>query len=375
MERKTMKVAIVGCGMIAERQYAQAFSRSRWISAAVCCDLVSERAEAMCDALEKAGLERPRVADLDEIVADDDIDLVMNLTNPKAHFPINMKALEAGKHVFAEKPLAVTREEGRKLLETAAEKGVRLGCAPDTILGWGQQTARAALDSGRIGAPSAATMFIMAPGPDGYHEDPEFFFQEGAGPLFDMGVYYVTASVHMFGPVNRVTAFTKTTFPERKVLSEKKYGQPINVEVPTHVTGVIEFKNGVLATIAASFDVVGGHNHPKFEIYGTEGSMDVPDPNTLGGETKVHKARSGDPWETIEATDGLKEGIRGFGAAEIAAAVSNNRPHRTSAEMSYHVLDVMHTMYDSAEKGCAVKVESAFERPAAIKGLVNDIED
>jgi predicted dehydrogenase len=333
------------------------------------------RAEAACKTFAEKGWGTPTACSYDEMLLRDDVDLVLNLTNPKVHYDLNRRALEAGKHVHAEKPLTVTREEGRKLLETAATHGRRLGCAPDTFLGTGHQTARALIDAGAIGKPASLTLFMIGRGPDGYHEDPEFFYQAGGGPLFDVGVYYITDAVHLLGPVRRVTGMTKTTFAERTVLSEKKRGRTFPVEVPTHVTGCLEFACGALGTLIASFDNRGSHRLPRIEIHGTEGSLSVPDPNQFGKNPELFRSGEEDKgWQEMPFTHGCSRGCRGLGAAELVAAEASGRPHRTSGALAFHVLDICVALHESAEAGRAVELEPGCEQPAIMpEGVVDDI--
>ena len=243
---KTLNVGLVGCGMI-RRQYLQACGESKWLNLVACADKIEARAAEACKQAAENGWGTPEPCSYEAMLARDDVHLVMNITNPKAHYPLNLMALEAGKHVYAEKPLCLTREEGQKLMAAADAAGVRLGCAPDTFLGAGHQSARALLDAGAIGEPTAGLLVFVGGGPDGYHEFPELFFQAGAGPLFDIGVYSLTMAINLLGPVKRVTAFTKITFPERKNVKETSpgFGTLFKVEVPTHIAGTLEFANGV----------------------------------------------------------------------------------------------------------------------------------
>jgi len=371
-----MNVGIVGCGMIVN-PYLQACGESRWLNLVACADLVEDRAAAACAKTAENGWGNPDVCSYEEMLADRNVDLVMNLTNPKAHFGLNIRALEAGKHVHAEKPLCVTREEGRRLLDAAGKNNVRLGCAPDTFLGSGHQTARALIDNGAIGEPASVTMFFAGGGPDGYHEDPEFFFQAGAGPLFDVGVYCLTDVINLLGPVQKVSAMAKTTFSERTVLSKKKYGQKFKVEVPTHVSASLEFANGVVGTFVTSFDIKGGHHLPLIEIYGTEGTLCVPDPNGFGGKPAIFRtAEAGSGWQEVEPTHGYGGTSRGIGAADIAAAVAGERTHRATGELAFHVLDVGLAMYESSDSGRAMEVACKLERPPAFpEGVTADISD
>lgn len=367
---KVMKAGIVGCGMIAGFYY-KACGESKWLMPVACADLVQARAEEACAMIKEKGWGDAVALTYDAMLDNKDIDIIFNITNPKAHYDLNLKALEAGKHVYAEKPLAVTREEGMALLAAAKANNVRIGCAPDTFLGSAHQTARATLDSGAIGEPTAAAFFFVGGGPDGYHQDPEFFFQAGSGAMFDLGVYSLTHAVNLLGPVKRVCAFSKKTWTERTILSKKKFGQKMKVEVPTHVSGSLEFVNGVIGTFMTSFDIKGGHNLPDIEVYGTEGSLAIPSPNNFGGEVNMLKA--GGKWETVEHTHGYTKGVRGIGGADLVAAVQGGRAARASGDLAYHVLDIGLSLYDSAEKGAAVNVESTVARPDVMQqGLVED---
>ena len=374
---RPVNVGIVGCGMIAEKTYFRACGEFSLLNPVACADLEPERAEKGCTAIAENGWGTAVVCSYEKMLANEDIDLVLNLTNPKSHYSLNMRALTAGKHVHSEKPLAVTNEEGKEQLEAARQHNVRLSCAPDTFLGTGHQTARALVDAGAIGEPSAVTLFMVGAGPDGYHEYAEMFFEAGAGPLMDTGVYWLTTAINILGPVARVTAFSKTTFPERTVLHPAREGVKFRPESPTHVTGALEFANGVLGTIIASFDNRGGHHLPDVEIHGTEGSMQVPNPNQFGKSPLVIRHdRRDEGWKEMPATHGCERGIRGLGAAELAAAIGADRPHRASAELAYHVLDVCNAILESAESGQAVAVGSTVERPALMPdGPVSDVLD
>lgn len=227
-------------------------------------------------------------------------------------------------------------------------------------MGGGIQTCRQLIEEGRIGTPLAATANMLSGGPDAWHPQPHFFFQPGAGPLFDMGPYYLTALVHLLGPIQQVTAQTKIGYSERIAAVT---GETIRVNTPTHVTGMLEFANGVLATVIFSFDVKGGHHLPNIEIYGTEGTIRVPDPNTFCGPVLV-KQRGEQEWQTVEIKRPYTEDSRGIGVAELALAISEGRPHRANGELAYHILDAMHAFYDSAEKQQPHRLESRCEVPA-----------
>jgi len=370
---KQMNVGIVGCGMIAKAYY-KACGESQWLNPAACTDLLQERAEDACKLIREKSWGEPTACSYEDILANDDVDMVVNLANPKAHYSLSMSALSAGKHVYLEKPLAVTREEGQELLATAKANNVRIGCAPDTWLGPAHQTARAVLDSGVIGEPTAATFFFAGGGPDGYHQDPEFFFQAGAGAMFDVGVYSISHAVHLLGPVTRVSAMAKRTWTERTILSDKKRGQTMSVDVPTHVSANVEFSNGTIGTFMTSFDIKGSHSLPDIEIHCTEGSLHVPSPNGYEGEVIVHK--KGEKKQPVDYTHGHAKGVRGVGAADLAAAVDKGRDTRASGEMAYHVLDIGLSFYDSSDTGKTVELASTIDRPPLMpEGLVEDITD
>jgi len=350
------KVGIIGCGAISGI-YFQAGRTFEMLDIVACADLIRERAEA------KAKEFGCKAITVEELLADPEIEIVLNLTIPNAHASIAQAAVEAGKSVHNEKPLTITREEGRKLLATAKEKGVRVGCAPDTFMGAGIQTCRKLIDDGVIGEPIAATAFMMCHGHEGWHPDPEFYYKVGGGPMFDMGPYYLTALVNLIGPVKTVSGSTRITFPERVIGSEPKKGQVIKVDVPTHVAGLMEFANGAIGTIITSFDVWAAEL-PRIEIYGTKGTLSVPDPNGFGGPVRVFLPQEG--WKEVSLTHGYEENSRGIGVADMAYALRSGRKHRASGELAYHVLDIMHAFHDASDQGKRVDLESTCERPAAL---------
>ena len=370
---KTLNAGIVGCGMIGAPYY-KACGESKWLNPVACADLLPDRAEEACKSIKENSWGEPEPCSYEDMLSNKDIDIIINLTNPKAHHSLSMSALNAGKHIYLEKPLAVTREEGREMLAAAKTNNVRIGCAPDTWLGAAHQTARAILDSGIIGEPTAAAFFFVGGGPDGYHQDPEFFFQHGAGAMFDVGVYSVSHAVHLLGPVKRVSAMAKKTWTERTILSEKKRGQKMKVEVPTHVSANMEFANGTIGTFMTSFDMRGDHSLPNMEIYCTEGSIHIPSPNGFDGEVTVQKKDG--KREPVEYTHGHAKGVRGIGVVDLAAAVASGREARVSGEVAYHVLDIGLSLYDSSDTGQTVELASTMERPALMpEGLVEDITD
>jgi predicted dehydrogenase len=355
---KPVNVGIVGCGTIS----AIYLKNARWLSAievVACADLFVERAEARA-----AEYGVPKACGVAELLADPAIEIVLNLTIPNAHAEIALAALEAGKSVYNEKPLAIGRADGQRLLALAAAKGLRVGCAPDTFLGGGIQTCRKLIDDGAIGQPVAAVAFMVNHGPEHWHPDPDFYYQVGAGPMFDMGPYYLTALVNLIGPVRRVTGSARITTPERTITSEPKYGTTIRVNTPTHVAGLLDFASGAVGTIITSFDVWGA-NLPRIEIYGTEGTLSVPDPNTFGGPVRLNRARRPE-WEDVPLAYSYAENSRGLGVADMAAAIRSGRPHRASGALAYHILDLMHAFHDASRTGAHIDVASTCDRPAPL---------
>ena len=362
MER--LKAAIVGVGNISsiylENLTSTFINRIELLG---CADLITERART---AVKEFDLKR-NYGTPSELYADPDIDIVINLTNPDSHYEVCLAALEAGKHTYVEKPLAIRLDDGKRLVGLAREKNLRIGGAPDTFLGGGIQTCRKLIDDGWIGEPVAATAFMINHGHESWHPDPEFYYKIGGGPMFDMGPYYLTALVNLIGPVKRITGSARITFPRRRITSEPNYGRTIEVDVPTHIAGVLDFHNGAIGTIITSFDVWAG-NLPRIEIYGTEGSMSVPDPNIFGGDIQVRR-KDHTGWHSIPWTHGYTENSRGLGAAEMADAISAGRPHRASGDLAYHVLECMHGIHIASETGTHYEVVSSCERPESLSSV------
>ncbi len=357
MSIKKAKVGVVGCGNISGIY----FKNGKWLDSieiVACADLVPERARAKA-----AEFGIPRSCTVEELLADPEIEIVLNLTIPIAHAEVALAALEAGKCVYNEKPLAITRADGRKMLDLAKSKGLLVGGAPDTFMGGGLQTCRKLIADGAIGEPVAVSAFMLCHGHESWHPDPEFYYKVGGGPMFDMGPYYVTALVSLIGPIRRVTGSARITFPERTITSQPKNGTKINVDVPTHVAGVMDFANGAVGTLVTSFDVW-SHRMPNIEIYGTEGSLGVPDPNSFGGPVLLRKPGDKD-WNDIPLTHIYAENSRGLGVADMAYALRSGRPARASGELAYHVLDVMHAFHDASRDGRHVELTSGY-RPAPL---------
>jgi len=351
---KKVKVGMIGCGNISSAylEGAQLFDSLEIVA---CADSVHQKAEEKAEEYHV-----PNVYSVEELLADPEIRLVLNLTVPRAHAEINLKAIRAGKHVYCEKPLAVTREEGQQTLKEATRKGVRVGAAPDTFLGGGLQTCRKLIDDGWIGRPVAATAFVASHGPEGWHPNPGFFYQVGGGPLFDMGPYYLTALIHLLGPIRRVTGSAQKGLNERIVTNEWDYGKKIPVDVPTHVAGVLDFQSGVVGTLIASFDVW-SHHLPMIEIYGTQGTLSVPDPNSFGGPVRLRRAGA-EEWSDIPLTH-RPDVRRGIGLADMAYAIRYGRKHRASGELAFHVLDAMQAFGEASDSGTHILLKSTCSRP------------
>jgi predicted dehydrogenase len=361
-------VGIIGCGNISPI-YLKNGAKLDILDIVACADLIMERAESRATEFEVA-----RACSVDELLTDPEIEIVLNLTTPNAHAEVAFAALNAGKSCYNEKPMAIRREDGQRLLELAEAKGLLIGGAPDTFMGAGIQTCRKLIDDGWIGEPIAATAFLWNHGHESWHPDPEFYYQVGGGPMFDMGPYYLTALINLMGPVRRVTGSTRITFPERTITSQPKYGNTIQVEVPTHIAGVMDFASGAIGTLLTSFDIWGAQV-PRIEIYGSEGSLSVPDPNTFGGPVRVLRAGSAE-WHAVPLAFGYAENSRGLGVADMAYALRSGRAHRANGRLTYHVLDIMHGFHDASREGRHVELESSCERPAPLPlGLTEGMLD
>jgi len=362
------KIGIIGCGNISGL-YLSMCKKFEILEIAACADLIMERAETQAEKFEV-----PVACTPEELLADPEIEIVVNLTIPRAHYEVALAAVEAGKSVWNEKPLAITREEGQQLLAAARDRGVLIGCAPDTFLGAGLQTSIKLINDGWIGQPIGATAFMMTHGCESWHPDPEFFYKVGGGPMFDMGPYYLTALIALLGPVRRVTGSARITFPERTITSEPKFGTKFTVDVPTHIAGVMDFENEAIGTIITSFDVWASEL-PRIEIYGTEGTLSVPDPNGVGGPVRIRRAGAAQ-WGEVPLTHGYAEQARSIGVADMAYALRSGRPHRASGELAYHVLDIIHAFHDASGEGRHIELVSTCSRPKPLPmGLRDGILD
>lgn len=354
-----INIGIIGCGNISSI-YMENIPRFKHLMLKACTDLDLDRAKEQAERFNI-----PKVYTVDEMIADEEIDLVINLTTPQAHAETCIKVLEAKKHVYVEKPLAVSLEEGRAILNKAKEMNCLVGSAPDTFLGAGIQTAIRLIEEGEIGTPIGASAFMIGRGHEHWHPNPEFYYKKGGGPMFDMGPYYITALIAALGPIKRLSGSTRISYPERTILSEPLAGKKVKVEIPTHISGVIDFSSGAVATITTSFDAFGGSSLPPIEIYGSEGTLILPDPNLFGGPVKIRKK---DKWDFVEVPvpEIFSENIRGLGVAEMAYAIINQTKHRASGEMAYHVLESMLGFHVSSENGTFYEMESTCEKPASL---------
>ena len=348
-------VAIIGAGNISS-QYLRNLTRFPDVRVAAIADLDTERAAT---AAAEHGV--PFAGDPAEVLALPDVELVVNLTIPAAHAEVAAAALEAGKHVYGEKPLTPDPASAQALLGEAARLGLRVGNAPDTFLGAGLQSARRAVDAGLIGTPVGAASTFQGPGPESWHPSPEFLFAKGAGPLFDMGPYYLTALVSLLGSVSSVAATARKAREVRVIGSGPKAGTEFPVEVPTHVTALLEFAAGAGAT--ATFSCDSPHRRQSIEIIGTEASLKVPDPNTFAGPLLI-RSRGDQEWRELPV-DGTDVG-RGIGVLDLARAIRSGAPHRAAGGLALHVLDVMATVISSAESGAFQAVASTAAATAPL---------
>lgn len=349
-----LRVGVVGCGNISDI-YLKNCAAFETLTCTAVADLDADRARAKA---EEHGV--PRSLTPDALIDDDAVDLVLNLTPPSAHAEVAARAIAAGKHVYNEKPLATRPDDAAALLESARAAGVRVGCAPDTVLGAGTQTARAIIDEGGIGSIVGGSASFLSRGMEHWHPDPEFFFKPGGGPLLDMGPYYVHALATMLGPVARVSGASRASFPEREITSEPRRGERIVVETPTHIAALLEFESGAIVTVGFSFDVA-AHRSPRIEIYGSEGTLSAPDPNTFGGPVEV--CPRGGEWAERPLRGGASENSRGIGLADMARAIDEGRPHRASGEAALHALEVMSKILAAAERGEVLTIDSRPARP------------
>ncbi|MHB8634913.1 MAG: Gfo/Idh/MocA family protein [Fimbriimonadaceae bacterium] len=362
-----IRAGIVGCGNISGIYFRNlaAFCQT---TVTACADLDVERAKAV-------GAEHgiAWAGSTEDLLARDDVDVVVNLTIPAAHHSVAKAALEAGKLAYNEKPFSVQRAQGAELVALAAKSNLLTGCAPDTFLGAGLQTCRKLIDSGAIGEPIGFNAWMLGHGADGWHPNPAFFYEPGAGPLFDMGPYYLTALVFLLGPVERAVGMARASFKERVLRHGVNAGSTIPVKTPTHIVSALEFKSGAIGGMNMSFDVWGA-DVPCIEIYGSEGTLGVPDPNSFCGPIRIKRPEA-KTWEEAPLEFRFDQNSRGLGVLDLAVAHRDHRPPRAGGELAFHVLDVMHTILEAAEQERSLKVESSVARPEpmAATGPADDL--
>ena len=361
-------IGIIGCGNISTA-YLKLAPLFKGLEVRAVADINMDAAKA------RAAEFNVKAQSVDDLLANPALDIVINLTIPDAHYPITKRILEAGKHAYSEKPLVLTLEQGTTLRDLAKAKGLSVGCAPDTFLGGAHQQARAILDEGTIGEITTGNAAIQAHGPESWHPSPEFFYQPGAGPVMDMGPYYIATLINLLGPVKRVGALTSSAEPERTIGSGPRQGQKIKVNTPSNIQALLEFHSGATISFSASWDVW-HHKRNHFELYGTKGTLYVPDPNFFGGTVEVAlaggEAQVQSPWDhpfgKINQNHNGRDlaNYRTAGLADMAQAHMEGRDHRCSLERTLHGVDVMTSILKSGETGQFITLTTTCTRPAAL---------
>ncbi len=349
MPDRKIGVGVIGCGNISDI-YLKNLTGSSSAQVLAVADLDAERAR------EKAAQYGvSNAVTVSELLATPEVELVINLTIPGVHAQVSLQCLRAGKSVYSEKPLSTSVADARLVLQEASARGLRVGCAPDTFLGAGLRTCRKLIEDGAIGSVVGASAFMVNRGMEHWHGNPEFFYQPGAGPLFDMGPYYLTALVTMLGRVSKVTAAVNTARTERPITTGPAAGRTIKVGTPTHVTAILTFESGAVAPMIYSFDVCGSEL-PRIEIYGSEGAISVPDPNWFGGTVRTKRAGD-EEWTEVPLLPGRTDNIRGVGAVEMAEAMLTGQPHQASGDLAFHVLQIMEAVLLAAEESRVVTLQ------------------
>ncbi len=365
---RELGVGIIGCGNISTTYFSLA-PLFKGLKVLACSDLNMNAAELRA---EEYGVKAQTIEDL---LANDALDIIVNLTIPDAHYAVSKRILEAGKHVYSEKPLVLSLEQGEDLRRIASGKGLSVGCAPDTFLGGAHQQARAFIDEGGIGRITSGTCHVMSPGMEMWHPNPDFFFLPGGGPILDLGPYYIANLINLIGPVKRVAALTSMASETRTITSQPRAGEVIPVKTPTNVHALLEFQNGATITLSASWDVW-SHRHANMELYGTEGSLYVPDPNFFGGLVEA-SGRDKDikpleNWDhpfgvnNQDHANGPRANYRTAGLADMAVAILEGRDARCSLDRALHGVDVMTAILQSGETGQFVTLSTTCTQPAAL---------
>lgn len=360
-----LRVGIIGCGNISAA-YLKLGPLFKALDMRAVADINMESAKARA---EEFGVRADTVEDL---LAADDIDVIVNLTIPAVHYDVTKRILEAGKHAYTEKPIVLTLAEGEDLRRIATDKGLRVGSAPDTFLGGVHQQARAILDEGKIGKVIGGTCHVMGHGMESWHPNPDFFYQPGAGPVLDIGPYYVTNLIQLLGPVKSVVSLATTTFEERTIGNGDRLGEKVEVNTPTNIHALLEFVNGATVTLGTSWDVW-AHKHGHMELYGEDGSLFVPDPNFFGGSLEIGGQDKNitdvpvwdHPFGVVNDDEG-RANYRCAGLADMATAIAEERPHRCSIDLAVHAVDVMTGILKAGEERRFVEMATTCDRPAAL---------
>lgn len=352
-----MRVGVVGVGQISA-QYFAAFARLPELQLVAVADLDGDRTRQV--AAEQGAL----ALSVPELLASSEVDVVLNLTVPAAHVEVGTAALLGGHHLYAEKPLGLSVADAVGMVRLAAERGLRIGSAPDTVLGTGVQTARQLLDAGAVGEPHAAAVAWSSPGHEAWHPAPFFYYQPGGGPLLDMGPYYLTALVTLLGPVERVSGVSRRPMRERTVATGPRAGAPVPVSTDTSMHALLEHRGGATSTVSLSFDVWASRR-PLFEVYGTAGTLAVPDPNTFDGTVELWTPAAGE-WQPVRPSAGYVGAGRGIGLADLAEAIATDRPHRASGDLALHVLEIMDAVSRSGGEHVVVELTTTVERPEPV---------
>jgi predicted dehydrogenase len=361
----TLGIGIIGCGNISTA-YLKLAPLFRNIEVRGVADLDPAAAEARGAEFDV------RAYPIKDLLAADNIDIIVNLTIPAAHYGVTKRILEAGKHAYSEKPLVLKLAEGEDLRALAQAKGLRVGAAPDTFLGGTPQQARQMIDAGEIGEVVSGTCHVMSHGMEDWHPNPDFFFQPGAGPVLDIGPYYITTLLHLLGPVARVAALTTSASPTRTITSQPRFGEVIPVETPTNIHALLSFASGASITLSASWDVW-AHRHGPMELYGTGGTLFLPDPNFFGGDLELAGKNGGidpvAPWQHpfgVPNEELNRANYRTAGLADMAQGIVQGRPHRCSLDLAIHAVDVMTSILTSGETGSFVDLTTTCARPDAL---------
>ena len=364
---RRIHAGIIGCGVISEIYLKNLRDRFHSIQVDCCADTDPARAGL------RAGQFGIQAVSPDALLKDPELEMVINLTNPAAHTGVIMDALRAGKHVFTEKPLALTNADADMILRESTARGLLVGCAPDTLLGAGLQTSLFALRSGWIGRPLSATAFWSSRGHERWHTSPLFYYQHGGGPHLDMGPYYISALILLLGPVRAVHAVSRRAFSERVYGAGGHAGESFPVDVDTHYSALLEMAGGAAVDLMLSFDVW-ATRLPHMEIYGTGGTLSVPDPNTFDGPVELYTPAS-DRFETLPLVNPFRENARGIGASEMARCIAEGRSdHTAGIRMARHALEVMLAIDESARTGRTVVCTTECPQPAPLAAGLTEAE-